>query len=102
MHTTVPLTPGSLQPLPKSEKLRLEVTAAVRAETRSYDAVTDGMFPLITNDRQMTPAEVLAAYRYQPNLERRNHMLKGPQRSHPCISSTRTASRHSCSVTSSR
>ncbi len=25
------------------------------------------------------PAEVLAAYRYQPNLERRNHMLKGPQ-----------------------
>jgi hypothetical protein len=27
----------------------------------------------------MTPAEVLAAYRYQPNLERRNHMLKGPQ-----------------------
>ena len=24
-------------------------------------------------------AEVLGAYRYQPNLERRNHMLKGPQ-----------------------
>lgn len=27
----------------------------------------------------MTPAEVLAAYRYRPNLERRNHLLKGPQ-----------------------
>ena len=37
------------------------------------------MFPLITNDREMTPAEVLAAYKYQPNLEHRNHVLKGPQ-----------------------
>jgi transposase len=63
----------------KREKLHFAITAAVRAETVSYDAVTDGMFPLITNDRAMTPAEVLAAYRYQPNLERRNHMLKGPQ-----------------------
>jgi transposase len=27
----------------------------------------------------MTPVAVLAAYRYQPNLERRHHMLKGPQ-----------------------
>jgi len=27
----------------------------------------------------MTPADVLAAYRYQPNLERRNHVLKGLQ-----------------------
>lgn len=27
----------------------------------------------------MTPAEVLVAYRYQPNLECRHHMLKGPQ-----------------------
>ncbi len=45
----------------------------------SRDAASDGCFPLITNDTTMTPAEVLAAYRYQPNLERRNHMLKGPQ-----------------------
>lgn len=43
------------------------------------DAASDGCFPLITNDVPMSPAEVLAAYRYQPNLERRNHMLKGPQ-----------------------
>jgi len=27
----------------------------------------------------MTPTEVLFAYRYQPNLERRHHVLKGPQ-----------------------
>ena len=35
--------------------------------------------PTITNDTVMTPAQVLAAYQYQPNLERRHHMLKGPQ-----------------------
>src|ERR1035437_2044048 len=35
--------------------------------------------PTITNDTVMSPAQVLAAYNYQPNLERRNHMLKGPQ-----------------------
>ncbi len=55
------------------------LSAQVRAETVAYDAVGDGCFPLITNDRVMTPAEVLRAYRYQPNLERRNHILKGPQ-----------------------
>ena len=37
------------------------------------------LLPLITNDTMMTPAQVLAAYHYQPNLERRNHLLKGPQ-----------------------
>src|SRR5664279_5132099 len=31
----------------------------------------------------LTPAQVLAAYRYQPNLERRHHMLKGPQQVAP-------------------
>jgi len=55
------------------------ITAAIDAEKVSYDAVTDGCFPLITNDTGMTGAEVLAAYHYQPNLERRNHLLKGPQ-----------------------
>jgi hypothetical protein len=36
----------------------------------------------------MTPAEVLAAYRYQPNLERRHHVLKGPQEVAPVLLET--------------
>lgn len=71
--------PGASTRYRKTEKLHFAITAEVRADNVSYDAVTDGMFPLVTNDRDMTPAEVLAAYRYQPNLERRNHVLKGPQ-----------------------
>ena len=39
--------------------------------------------PLITNDTVMTGTEVLAAYHYQPNLERRNHLLKAIDRTTP-------------------
>ncbi|MGH3419718.1 MAG: IS1634 family transposase [Streptosporangiaceae bacterium] len=67
----------------RNEKTVFDVTATVNAATVAYDAVTDGCFPTITNDRAMSPAAVLAAYRYQPNLERRNHILKGPQQVAP-------------------
>jgi transposase len=56
---------------------RLE--ASINAETIAYDAATDGCFPLITDADELAPATVLEFYRYQPNLERRHHMLKGPQ-----------------------
>jgi transposase len=43
------------------------------------DAASDGCYPLISNDRTMTGAELLAAYKYQPNLEKRHAQLKGTQ-----------------------
>ena len=43
------------------------------------DAASDGCFPLISNDRAMTQAELLLAYKYQPNLEKRFSQLKGTQ-----------------------
>jgi transposase len=49
----------------------------VSADAKSADAKSDGTFPLLTNDSVMTPAEVLNAYKYQPNLERRHAQLKG-------------------------
>lgn len=75
--------PGDKTRYRRSERTVFDVTAKINAGTVAYDAVTDGCFPTITNDRQMSPAEVLAAYRYQPNLERRNHILKGPQQVAP-------------------
>ncbi len=71
--------PGSETRYRRTEKPVFAVSAAIRAEAVAYDAATDGCFPLVTNDLAMTPAEVLAAYRYQPHLERRHHLLKGPQ-----------------------
>jgi hypothetical protein len=56
---------------------RLE--ASTNAATIAYDVATDGVFPLITNADELAPTTVLEFYRYQPNLERRHHMLKGPQ-----------------------
>lgn len=71
--------PGAKTRYRRTEKTVFTITAAIHADKVSYDAATDGCFPLITNDTVMTGAEVLAAYHYQPNLERRNHLLKGPQ-----------------------
>jgi transposase len=71
--------PGADTRYRKQTKTVFTITAEVDTDRVSFDAATDGCFPLITCDRDMTPAEVLAAYLYQPNLERRNHMLKGPQ-----------------------
>jgi hypothetical protein len=71
--------PGAQTRYRRTEKTVFTITAAIRADKVSYDAVTDGCFPMITNDTAMSGAEVLAAYHYQPNLDRRNHLLKGPQ-----------------------
>ena len=71
--------PGNDTRYRRSEQPTFTISARIQAVKVSYDAVTEGCFPTITNDTVMTPAEVLAAYRYQPNLERRNHLLKGPQ-----------------------
>jgi transposase len=59
------------------------LTFQINEHLVARDAASDGCFSLITNDTTLTAAEVLAAYRYQPNLERRNHMLKGPQQVAP-------------------
>ena len=92
--------PGSQTRYRRTEKPIFTITATVRADTIAYDAVTDGCFPLITNDTTMTPAQVLAAYRYQPHLNAATTSSKDPNRSPPCSWRTPTASRHSCSATS--
>ena len=42
----------------------------------AYDHHTDGMYPLLTNDRKLAPKEVLAAHKRQPALEKRFEQLK--------------------------
>ena len=51
----------------------------------AYDAASDGCFPLISNDRDLSEAQILRAYRYQPNLERRHHLLKSVQDAAPVL-----------------
>ncbi len=59
--------------------------ADVALDRVAYDAASDGCFPLISNDRILTDPEVLGAYRYQPNLERRHHLLKSVQDAAPVL-----------------
>ena len=78
-----PGQPGPATTYRRIEKQSFAVTCDIDHNQVSYDAASDGCWPLITNDRDMTTAGVLAAYRYQPNLERRHHLLKGVQDAAP-------------------
>jgi transposase len=69
---------------------RYTISPNIILEHIAYDAATDGYFPLITNDRDLSDAQVLAAYRYQPNLERRHHLLKSVQHAAPVLLKTAT------------
>lgn len=64
---------------------RFGLPADIDLDQITYDTASDGCFPLITNDRSLTDAQVLAAYRYQPNLERRHHLLKSVQDAAPVL-----------------
>jgi len=64
---------------------RYTISADIDLDAIAYDAASDGCFPLITCDRDLDDAAVLAAYRYQPNLERRHHLLKSVQEAAPVL-----------------
>ena len=78
-----PGRPGPGTAYRRIENKAFRVTCDVDVAQVAYDAVSDGCWPLITNDMDMTGAQVLAAYRYQPDLERRHHLLKGIQDAAP-------------------
>ena len=71
--------PGATTRYRRTTTERFALTHTVNHDAVAYDARMDGVFPLITNDREMAAREVLAAYKYQPNLERRHGQLKGHQ-----------------------
>ena len=71
--------PGPSTHYVKRVTSRFTVSFNVRSDVVSAEAKSDGTFALLTNDQNMTPGEVLNAYKYQPNLERRHAQLKGHQ-----------------------
>ncbi|MBA2636929.1 MAG: hypothetical protein H0U79_01700 [Solirubrobacterales bacterium] len=75
--------PGNDTRYRKTTKTRFGLDIHIDADKVRYDAASDGCFPLISNDQELTDAEVLTAYRYQPNLEKRHHQLKSVQDAAP-------------------
>jgi hypothetical protein len=65
-------------------RTRFTISWELDLDRIAYAAARDGCFPLISNDTILTDAQVLAAYRYQPNLEGR-HVLKSVQDAAPVL-----------------
>jgi hypothetical protein len=57
----------------------LRIRFTVDEDQLAHNAASDGMCPLLTNDRDLTLAELFDAYRWQPNLEKRHAQPKGTQ-----------------------
>jgi transposase len=71
--------PGPNTKYLRKERLRFSVVARVKDDVVQADARADGMFPLITNCRDLSLKEILAAYKFQPQLEKRHEQLKSVQ-----------------------
>ncbi|UUX91893.1 IS1634 family transposase [Methanoplanus endosymbiosus] len=57
-------------------KVQYQVKWKINDVNVKTDARSDGMFPLITNCKEMTHGEILEKYKYQPKIEKRHEQLK--------------------------
>ena len=57
-------------------KRRYDIEWTIDQAAIDYDKKSDGMYPLISNDRNLTPAQVLEAHKGQPMIEKRFEQLK--------------------------
>jgi transposase len=69
--------PGPATVYVRVEEQRYVVAAVIADEVVRDDACFDGCWPLVTNDKNMSEAELFAAYKRQPGVENRHHVLKG-------------------------
>jgi len=60
----------------KNTKIRFEISWSIDDLRMAAAEATDGIFPLITNVKEMTAEEILRAYKRQPIIEKRFSQLK--------------------------
>jgi transposase len=68
--------PGPATNYRKITKRRFDIEWTIDQEAIAYDHKSDGMYPLIANDRAMSPAQVLEAHKGQPMIEKRFEQIK--------------------------
>jgi transposase len=78
-HSYRQSTPG--RPTSKTRYIRktrkyFRLEWALDAGAIEYDQKSDGMYPLLTNDRDLSAAEVLEAHKRQPSIEKRFEQTK--------------------------
>ena len=57
-------------------KWRFDIEWSTDEGAVAYDHRSDGMYPLMTNDRSLSPAQVLQAHKGQPMIEKRFEQVK--------------------------
>ena len=60
----------------KITRRRYDIEWSLDQDAIAYDQKSDGQYPLLTNDRSLTPAQVLSAHKAQPRIEKRFEQLK--------------------------
>lgn len=55
---------------------RYDIEWTLDAQAIAYDQKSDGMYPLLSNDLSLSPAQVLTAHKGQPRIEKRFEQLK--------------------------
>jgi transposase len=68
--------PGPETAYRKITKRRFDIACSIDEEAIAYDHKSDGMYPLMTNDRKLSAAEVLQAHKGQPMIEKRFEQVK--------------------------
>jgi transposase len=68
--------PGPQTTYRKLTRRRWDVEWRLDDAVIAYDRKSDGMYPLLTNDRTLTPAQVLEAHKGQPTIEKRFEQTK--------------------------
>jgi transposase len=68
--------PGPETAYRKITKRRFDIEWDTDEEAIAYDHRSDGMYPLMTNDRSLSAAQVLQAHKGQPMIEKRFEQVK--------------------------
>jgi transposase len=68
--------PGPRTKYVRTTKRRWHIRWRVLEDAIAYDVKSDGMYPLLTNDRSLTPRQVLEAHKRQPMIEKRFKQTK--------------------------
>lgn len=68
--------PGPDTAYRKITRRRYDIDWTLDEAAVDYDKASDGMYPLLTNDRTLSPAQVLTAHKGQPSIEKRFEQVK--------------------------
>lgn len=68
--------PGPETQYRKITRKRFDIEWSLDEEAITYDQKSDGMYPLLSNDGSLSPAQILAAHKGQPAIEKRFEQIK--------------------------